>query len=44
MDYKKIIQLQKKYGQNSQEVMRSYSCETIEEFNNYCEIFLGTSK
>lgn len=41
MDYKKIIQLKNKYGDNSPEVMRSYSFDDINEFNEYCKIFLG---
>ena len=41
MDYKKIIQLQEKYGQNSQEALRAWSFEDINEFNEYCKIFLG---
>jgi len=41
MDYKKIIQLKEKYGDNSPEVMNSYFIDDINEFNQYCRIFLG---
>lgn len=38
-----IIALGKKYGQNSPEQMRAWTCETDQEINNYAEIFLGSN-